>query len=117
MLGHLCTAGAGWGVLGRQAPPLGVVWGCRAPRRWGGWLRAGFRGLCVRAQSPAAGLAPLGATGLFPIGDGGCGGCGPGAAHPYPGHRSAPLALFLGPPCFARTERGLEGRAHGAPPP
>lgn len=110
--------GRGVGSPGPAGPAVGGRLGLPRPSTVGRVAASRVSGpLCVRAQSPAAGLAPLGATGLFPIGDGGCGGCGPGAAHPYPGHRSAPLALFLGPPCFARTERGLEGGAHGAPPP
>lgn len=94
-----------WGSSGAVATPDGGAGGC------GPGL-----GACGR-QGPGPRGRPgrLGASGPFLLGDGDrWGRCRLRAV--YWGC-SVPWMLFLGPPCLAGTEGGLEGGSQGVPPP
>lgn len=61
MQGHLCAPSAWWGVLGRWVAAVGLVWGRRAPRGWGGGLQDGFRASARRdPRAPRPGRAVWG---------------------------------------------------------
>lgn len=116
VLGPPVRAGSGVGGLGPAGHGSGGPLGPSRPLTAGRGAASRVWGpVGVRAWVPAAGPGRLGASGPFLLGDGDkWGRCRLRAAN---WGCSAPWMLFLGPPCLAGTEGGLEGGSQGVPPP